>query len=368
MGILKELGVKTYINAFDTVTLWGASRMPGECIKAIEEISHHFVEMSALQKAIGDSLAELTHNEAAFVTNGASSSLLTAACACMTLGDRYAFWQLPKTAPVKNEIILFSGQRNPYDKAIECAGATIVQIGSSDGAEPWQLEGAINERTAAVFYFAASHFQKNVFPLEQVIEIAKRKGIFVVVDAAAQLPPVENLWRYTGMGADLVLFSGGKTLCGPQSSGLVVGTRELIDWFSVIFAPAHGATRSSKVSREDMLALYVAVKKYLQTDFAQQKQQQQAMLDGMRQRLEQSGLFACRMEDHGPVGQDFPMLFAIPGNGLDASVLQKRLREYEPGILVGVTGDAIAINPINLEGDESETVLEAILSAARSKT
>ena len=135
--------------------------------------------------------------------------------------------RLPET-DARSEVIVLCCQHNAYDKAIEAAGAKPVMIGDADETTETELAGAIGENTAAVFYFPNIRYETASLPLEKVIGIAHGKGIPVIVDAAALLPPVENLWRFTGMGADLAIFSGGKTLCGPQDSGLILGRADLI--------------------------------------------------------------------------------------------------------------------------------------------
>lgn len=158
----------------------------------------------------------------------------------MAKGSAYRFARLPGIVPgTAPEIIRLHCQHNAYDKAVEVAGAQVVDIGDADETLEFDLEGAINERTAAVFYYASTLYARAAMPLEDVIRIAHSRGVPVVVDAAAQLPPVENLWRFTGMGADMVIFSGGKTLCGPQDSGLIVGKSSTLRTAS---ASAHRCT------------------------------------------------------------------------------------------------------------------------------
>ena len=169
---------------------------------------------------------------------------------------------------MKNEIILHRRNRVGYDFAIRQAGGKLVEIGTDEGATPADLEAAITERTAAIFVFYKNLSMDGQISLEQQIEIARRKGVPLIVDAAAQLPPVENLWNFTHMGADLALFSGGKGLCGPQSSGLILGRRDLIEACAFNACPRAFIGRPMKVGKEEIAGLMAAVRWYLDLDHA----------------------------------------------------------------------------------------------------
>ena len=368
MDILTRLGVKKYINAHDTYTVYGGSRLSSASLRAMEEAARWFVDIDELQAAIGSRIAALTHNEGAYVTNGASGGLLLAAAACMTKGDPYRFSRLPKTDGIPNEIIVMRCQHNAYDKAIEGAGARIVEIGDADETLPWELEGAISEHTAAVFYFASLKYAPAALSLEKTIEIAHRREIPVIVDAAAQLPPVENLWKFSQAGADMTIFSGGKTLCGPQASGLIVGKKEWISICRKIGAPIHGICRSSKVGREEMCALLVALEEYLALDHKENLERLYRIDQDIGEALKQLGYFQPYLVDHGPVGQTYPRLFAKITANFSAEELASLMRRQDPGVYIG-TGPAsneIYISPLNLRDDEIEPVIETFRRCSSS--
>lgn len=368
MDILTRLGVKKYINAHDTYTVYGGSRMSAAGLKAMEEAARWFVDIDELQAAIGDRIADLTKNEGAYVTNGASGGLLLAAAACMTKGDPYRFTRLPKTGGVPDEIIVMRCQHNAYDKAIEGAGARIVEIGDADETLAWELEGAITDQTAAVFYFASLKYAPAALSLEETIEIAHRYSVPVVVDAAAQLPPVENLWRFSQAGADMTIFSGGKTLCGPQASGLVVGKKEWIAACRKIGAPVHGICRSSKVGREEMCALLVALEEYLTLDHRENLERLYRIDREISGALEQLGCFQTYLVDHGPVGQTYPRLFAKITADFSTLELAALMRQQDPGVYIGTDPSAneIYISPLNLRDDEIGPVIEAFRRCSSS--
>jgi L-seryl-tRNA(Ser) seleniumtransferase len=363
MYIFEEIGIKKYINAHDTCTIYGGSRMSEKVLNAMAEIAKHFVDMDELQNFLGEKIARLTHNEGAYITNGASAGLLISAAACMAGKNKYCQHRLPNTEGLKNEIIIIRGQRNAYDKAIECSGAKIVEIGDADETLEWELNGATNNNTAAVFYFASTLYAKCSLPIEKVVEVCKRRNIYVVVDAAAQLPPVENLWNYTKMGVDLVIFSGGKTLCGPQTSGLILGKKELIDACKMIGAPHHGLARSSKVGREEMVGLYVAIEEYLSLDHKAFIEKLEQRVKKIIQELNDMKVFKAERLYPGPVGQHYPRALARIITDFRAEELAELMRNSNPGIYIGVLKDhenSIYISPLNLKDDEIKIVIDTL--------
>ena len=361
MDIFEELSVTRYINAHDTYTVYGGSRMAPETLAAMAQAAASFVDLEELQRKLGAAAAELTHNEAAYFANGASGALLTATAVCMAGGDAYRFARLPAHAPgAKTEAVVLHCQHNAYDKAIEAAGARVVEVGDADETLPFDLAGAINENTAAVFYFASTLYARAAMPLAEVIRIAHGKGVPVVVDAAAQLPPVENLWRFTGMGADLVIFSGGKTLCGPQDSGLIVGRKHLIEDCVRFGAPAHGVCRSCKTSREAMAGLYTALKQYLALDQEQNTKRLRALDERLAAVIEQSGAGHARIVPYGPVGQTYPRVFGYLRQPGLARRVQAAMREKHIYIGLEEAENAVYCSPLNLTEEECTAVEGAL--------
>jgi L-seryl-tRNA(Ser) seleniumtransferase len=364
MDIYERLGIKRYINAHDTYTMYGGSRMAQNTMEAMKQIAASFVDIDELQHNLGDRIAHMTHNEGAYITNGASGGLLLAAVICMARDNIFSFSRLPEIiAGVKSEIIVMRGQRNAYDKAIESSGAKIVEIGDADKTLEWELEGAINDKTAAIFYFASSLYAKSSLSLKKTIKIAKQKGVPVVVDAAAQLPPVENLWNFTRMGADMTIFSGGKTLCGPQPSGLIVGKKSWIELCRKYGAPAHGICRSSKVGREEMVGIYIAIENYMSLDHTIWIQSLERMVNYMMKEMESTGAFKTECLTYGPVGQNYPRALGRIIAPFKAEELADLMRRHDPGIYIGIDRDednAIYLSPLNINNDELDVVLAAL--------
>ena len=220
MTVYGELGVTTLINAKGPATRLSGGIMRAEVAAAMVEASQACVDIAELQAAASRVIAEATGAEAGYVASGASASLLIGAAACMTGLDPGRMAKLPDASGMKDECVMVRSQRNFYDHAIRAAGLRIIEVGLPDryagagvrDAEGWEIDDAITERTAAVFYVADAQARP---PLTEVTAVAHARGVPVIVDAAAQLPPQENLRRFIAEGADLVAFSGGKALGGP---------------------------------------------------------------------------------------------------------------------------------------------------------
>jgi uncharacterized pyridoxal phosphate-dependent enzyme len=365
MSIYDELGVKPVINASATLTRLGGSIMPPEVIEAMVEASKHFVNLDDLQRAVGNKLAELTKNEGAFVATGAAAGLVLATAACVAGNDPAAIARLPDTTGLKNEVIIHKSHRNGYDHAIRQVGVKLVEIGMAQSTHPWELEAAINERTAAIFYFPGALSGRGDLPLPTVIEIANRHNVPVVIDGAAQLPPVENLWRFTQMGAALAIFSGGKDLHGPQSSGLIVGRKDLIETIRLHASPNHSIGRPMKVGKEEMAGLLAAVKRYLTLDHEARASQDEETVSGWCHELNQcSGVLAERSFPN-EAGQPLPRAKitidpAKAGQTRDEVVQQ--LENGSPAIMVSLAGsDGFYVNPMTLEAGEDQIVLDRLL-------
>ncbi|MCY3832427.1 MAG: hypothetical protein OXG85_05385 [Chloroflexi bacterium] len=260
----QDLGLRPLINAYATVTKYGGSLMPPEVLEAMNEAASAFVSLAELQRRVGERIAKLTRNEAAYITSGAAAGLMLSSAACALHKQPRALDQFSALAALKYEAIILHSQRNPYDYATQQTGLRQIEIDGSPAA----LRAAINDKTACVFWFPRGLCSNADLTLAETIAIADEHGLPVIVDAAAQLPPVENLWRFTQMGAALALFSGGKDLRGPQSSGLMLGRRDLIDLIRPISNPNHGLGRPLKVGKEELMGALAAVERYLKLDHA----------------------------------------------------------------------------------------------------
>lgn len=262
MHIYERLGVGRVINAHECLTRFGGSIMPAEVLAAMAEAGQWFIHLDELQDKVGQRIAELVGVEAAFVTSGAAAGLTIATAACVAGSDPTKVAQLPDAEGLRDRVAIERSHRNRYDRAFRQVGVTLVEYGYPHGTEPWELEAVITSRTAAIAYFVTNATPASL-PLATVTEIARRHGVPVIVDAAAELPPAENLRRFVDEGGDLVVFSGGKGLRGPQSSGLILGRRDLIAACAANANPRHGIGRSMKVGKEEIVGLLVALELYL---------------------------------------------------------------------------------------------------------
>ncbi|MHB8730690.1 MAG: aminotransferase class V-fold PLP-dependent enzyme [bacterium] len=267
MDLYDRLGVRKVINAQGSVSKIGGSLMAPDVVNAMVEAGQSYVEISEFLEKAGKHLATLIGVEAAFITSGAAAGLVVSTAACVAGKDSAKIFRLPDTGGMKNEIIIHRQQRNHYDSCIRQVGVKLVEIGLARETHPWELEEAISENTAAVVYFVA-YARTNSLPLQQVVAIAHKAHVPVIVDAADELPPASNLRRFADAGADLVIFSGGKAIGGPQSSGLILGTRSLIDACALNAFPNYAIGRPMKIGKEEIAGLVVAVERYLCRDLA----------------------------------------------------------------------------------------------------
>jgi len=258
----KELGIRTFINAAGTYTMLTASLMDPEVIKAYNYAALQYVRLDELQEKVGARIAELLKCEAAMVTAGAASAITLGTAGVVTGGDPKKAAMIPNDLTgMKSEVIIQKSHRVGYDHAIRNCGVKMIEVESKK-----ELESAINEKTAMMWFY------NNQNPIgkirdEEFVAIGKKHGIPTFNDCAADVPPVENFWKYTQMGFDLVCFSGGKGIRGPQSAGLLLGRKDLIQ-AALRNAPPNGDTvgRGMKVNKEEILGMLVALELFLSRD------------------------------------------------------------------------------------------------------
>ena len=277
--VYRRIGVEPIVNAATTMTYLGGSLMPPEVLDAMREAAESFVDMYELQAAVGRRIAELTSNEAAFVSGGAAAGLFLSAAVCMARDTEDGILRPAELDGLPRDFIIHRRHRIPYDSAIELAGGRLVEIGSETQTTEADLAGAIGRETAGILFVAGAHLADGALPLEAVVRVAVRSDIPVIVDAAAQLPPVENLWAFGAAGADLVLFSGGKGLCGPASTGLVLGPRRYVERFERNAAPRQRIGRPMKVGKEDLIGILAAVEWHLRQDHEALADRYEAMVE-----------------------------------------------------------------------------------------
>ncbi len=359
--VYRRLGIRPIINASATLTRLGGSVMPEVAVKAMAEASQHFIPLDELQLRVGERIAELTGNEACYVSSGAAAGIAMSVASCIAGTDLNLIAAFPYLDGVaKNEVVIPFSQRNGYDYAARQTGARVVEVGGS----AQELRAAITDRTACILWFAGDHFATGALPIEQVIAIGHERGVPVIVDAAAQVPLIANLSRFTrDLGADLAIFSGGKGLRGPQSSGLVLGRADLVAGCRLNGSPNHSLGRPMKVGKEEMVGLLAAVEYALAQDEPALLAGYEAIVRGWIDGL--TGITGVTAERLYPSEAGQPhgraLVTFAQGAPLTRDAVVAELWAGEPRIAVANIGaDRIALNPQTIQPGEEAIVLRRL--------
>ena len=363
-AIYQRLGVAPIINAAGSITRLGGTRTRPETLDLMSRAARIMVNIDELNREAGKELARLTGAEAGFVCSGAAGGLLLQAAACIAGNDPMKMRRLPETEGMKNEIVIHTMHRFPYDQAYRAAGAKMVEFGDYLFAHPWQLEGAINERTAAVAYLCAPFASNKVLPLNRVCEIAHARDVPVIVDAASMLPPRANLYRYLRDGADMVVYSGGKGVRGPQGSGILVGRADLIEAAAAQASPAQFLGRGMKVAKEEVIGLVASLAAFVEEDEVAEMAAYRAMaqkavdalveLPGLRVTLDQDG--TNYLIPHAVIR------FTDEWRGPSRDSIAAAMEHGSPQIHLHQLGGPLelAVDPLNLTEEETEVVIRRL--------
>jgi L-seryl-tRNA(Ser) seleniumtransferase len=334
-------------------------------LDAMQEASRSFVDMGELHAAAGEEIARLFEADAACVTCGAAAGLAIAVAACMAGSDPARILRLPDTSGMADEIVMLKSHRILYDQAALLPGARIVEVGVTSAATVAQVVAALGEHTAGVLWIAEAAPLRGSVPLKDIVDALRGTGVPVIVDAAAELPPMSNLRSFLDDGADLVVFSGGKELRGPQSSGVILGTPHLVAACAANAFPNYGVGRAMKTDKETIVGLVTAARLFVARDEHADLRRWEGMVARMVEVI--SNHPACEARrgfplEPGvqPVG--IPRAYLRPTTA-SASVLLERLRAGEPSVVASVSGDELVLNPQCLDDDELEPLLGAVLSA-----
>jgi L-seryl-tRNA(Ser) seleniumtransferase len=393
-SVYDSLGVPTVINAAGTKTRIGGSRIRDEAREAMTAAADSFVRISDLQAAASARIADVTGAEAGYVTNGAAGGLLLSAAACIAGTDPAIMARLPDTEGIADEIIMPRTHRTAYDHALRTAGASIVDVGTNDpylgtgsqSVEPWEYTAAVSEETVAIAHVYKSYGGP---PLAEVCELAHRHDLPVIVDAAAEVPPPDNLSWFTAQGADLVVFSGGKGIRGPQTTGILAGRADLIE--SVAFqhldmhaadevwdpperllnreaidgVPRQGVGRPLKVGKEEIVGLLRALQCFIEEDHEERSAEWRERATSLAEALDdldhvstaiRDGQKSVAPEVHARIDEESAPLSAVE--------LVKALNNEDPRVFVGAddVGDGqIVLNPMCLSDSEAEYVVDRLM-------
>jgi D-glucosaminate-6-phosphate ammonia-lyase len=342
----KELNVRPFINAAGTFTTLTASLMWPEVVEAMNYASKTFVPLNDLQEAAGKRVAELIGCEAAMITSGAAAALTVGTAACVAGKNPDWIKRIPDLAGtgMKSEVIVQKSHRYGYDHAVRNCGVKMIEVETAD-----ELERAVNERTAMMLFFNDAD-PKGRIKIEEFVAHGKKHNIPTFNDAAADVPPTENLSKYTKMGFDLVTFSGGKGMRGPQSAGLLLGRKDLIEAARLNCSPnSDSIGRGMKVNKEEIVGMMVAVEMYLKRDPEaewNEWERRARLITGSVAKVA-----AIKAETHvPPIANHVPTVrltwekAALP---LTADDARKRLREGKPSIEIAPNS-----SPANAEKQE----------------
>jgi len=365
--VYKKLGVSPVINAQSWVTALGGSLMRPEVLQAMDDAAQVFVNMTDLNRAAGEVVARACGADKGLVTSGCAAAQVLMVAACMTGQNEDNVEQLPDTTGMKNEVILFKGQRNRYDKSFVTPGATLVEFGSETDATVEELEAAINENTACIAFVVAPFLPTGI-GLEETIRLAREHDVPVIVDAAAEVPPRANLSKFIKMGADMVGFSGGKGIGGPQATGLLAGSSDLMEAAFMnslnLYASVAGIGRPMKVSKENIIGLVTAIELFTDSDEASEWAGCQSKAEFVLESL--SGIPGLRVElEDDPSERQGPqpvLYFEDDYDGPSIDEIKKQLEAGDPAIYVGGGGARQEINivMVNVQDGEEKIIADRL--------
>jgi uncharacterized pyridoxal phosphate-dependent enzyme len=355
--IFRELGVRPFINAAGTYTAMTASLMPPEVMDAIAYASKQYVMLDELQDKVGERIASLVHAEAAMVTSGAASALTLGTAAVLTGMDRQKMVDLPNLTGMKSEVIIQKSHRFGYDHAVRNCGVQLVEVETRE-----DLERAVNEKTAMMLFYNNNNKEGRIQD-EEFAALGKKHSIPTFNDAAADVPPVENLWKYTKMGFDLVTFSGGKGIRGPQSAGLLLGRTDLIA-AARLNAPPNGNTigRGMKVNKEEIVGMLVALEMYVKKDHAREQWDFEKRAEVIRSAAAAvSGVtaevFVPEVANHVP---HVRISWDAAARPMTAEDVVKALRDGEPSIGTRSEGNAVVVGVWMMRPGEEKIVAKRL--------
>ena len=374
-AIYKELGARPVVNATGSVTLLGGSTPLPEVKEAMAAADGAYIPLIELEQFVGDRVAELVGVPAAYITSGAGSALTLATAAYMAGADDDKIQQLPDTTGMKDEIVIQRRQRYWYDRCLELAGAKLVDAGDDEGTTEDDIRAAITDQTCAIHVPIAeqSPTDPNVVPLDRVIEIGKDAGVYISVDGAGQIYPLENFGKYVRMGADFQCVAA-KYMGAPQSTGLALGTEQIIDAISRHSFVGYesrrirGVGRPHKVDRQEMMGALAAVERWFRIDhedrLAQAEQESMAIINELRDVPGVSASLIDNIVAHQPFGVTVSVDADVAG--FDNEGLVAKLRELDPPIWTRTMDNApLQIHVFGLNPGEAQLVGKSIAQVVR---
>ena len=389
MTIYREWGLEPIINVSGAVTRLGGAPMPKAVLHAFCAAAAESVPLDELQAAASRVIAEATGAEAGIVTSGAAAGLMIGAAAILAGYNLSRMEKLPHADDFPNEFIVAREQRNGYDHAVRAAGVKFVEVGFHEivagagvrRAEAWEYEAAFGPKTAGVLYVYDVHARP---PLADLVARAHARGLPLLIDAAGELPPRANLRTIVATGADLVAFSGGKAIRGPQSTGILCGRRDLIgaallqmldmddhlelwepptsliDKQKLAGIPRHGIGRALKISKEQIAALLTALKLFTSGAYDRELAEMSRMLQQIVNALT---TWPVRCQLIPSDGQSYPLLEITPTGKKTAFDVCRALRRGKPSVQVGhgqLAAGKLVVNPMHLNEEYTALLIRRL--------
>ncbi len=366
LNVYEALGVRPVINAFGTITYLGGSLMPPEVIAAWTEAAQHFVNIYELQDKVGERIAKLLKVAAAMVTTGASGAIVLGTAAAVTRGAKDLIRRLPDTTGMKNEVILQKSHHSHYDNQLTDVGVKLIDVET-----PADVRRAVNQRTALMFYMNIA-VDDGKISREEWVELGRKHKVPSLLDAAADVPPVERVTEYHKLGFDLIALSGGKAMRGPNDTGLLLGRKDLVEAAKRNTNP-NGQTlgRMMKVGKEDMVALLAAVERFVHIDPESERREWERRIGVIEGAVKDIPSVECEriipeIANHVPHLQ---IAWDEKRVRITRARLTKELADGDPSILIGRvsgTGDkGVLISVFVLKDGEDRIVAERLRTIFR---
>jgi L-seryl-tRNA(Ser) seleniumtransferase len=330
-----------------------ASLMPPEVMEAINYASKHFVMLDELHDSVGKRIATLVRAEAAMVTAGAASALTLGTAAALTAIDRQKIADLPDLTRMKSEVIIQKAHRFGYERAVRNCGVRLVEVETRE-----DLERAVSDKTAMMLFYNNNNKEGQIRD-EEFVKLGLKHSIPTLNDAAADVPPLENLWKYTAMGFDLVAFSGGKGIRGPQSAGLLLGRTPLIAAARQNASPNGNAIgRGMKVNKEEIVGMLAALELFVAKDHAREAREFERRADEIRKSAAavpgvKAEIFVPEVANHVP---HVRVTWDATSKNLKAAAVVRALQDGEPSIAIRAEGESLVVGVWMMQPGEEKIV------------
>jgi D-glucosaminate-6-phosphate ammonia-lyase len=360
----RELGVRPFINAAGTYTAMTASLMPPEVMEAINYASKQYVMLDELHDRVGERIATLARAEAAMVTSGAASALTLGTAAVLTGTDRQKIADLPDLSRMKSEVIIQKAHRFGYERAVRNCGVRLVEVETRE-----DLERAVSDKTAMMLFYNNNNKDGQIRD-EEFVKLGLKHSIPTLNDAAADVPPLENLWKYTAMGFDLVAFSGGKGIRGPQSAGMLLGKKPLVAAARQNGSPNGNAIgRGMKVNKEEMVGMLAALELFVGKDHAREGREFERRADEIRKSAAavtgvKAEVFVPEVANHVP----HVRVTWDPSKSLKAATVVRGMQDGEPSIAIRAEGEALVIGVWMMQAGEEKIVARRLRQELEKQT